>query len=72
MATKIDKAQYQAAQEKLAKIDAVVDDGGVVQAADTARLFPGRPELHTATTYAHAAEALGLEQDTDGEWYAAQ
>lgn len=63
--------QYQAAEEVLAKIDAVVGDGGIIQASDMARLFPGRPTLHTATTYARAAEALGLELDADGEWYVA-
>ena len=63
------KAQYQAAEGILEKLDAVAN-GGVIQAIDAQKLMPhSQPTWHETQTYSLAAKRLGLEQDADGEWY---
>lgn len=64
--------RYEAAEEVLAKLDEVVDAGGIIQASDAARIMPhAQPTWHEAQTYETAARRLGLEMDEDGEWYVA-
>lgn len=71
MTTAISRAQYEAAAGVQAKLDAVADEGGIIQAADARRIMPhAQPTWHETQTYATAAERLGLRQDADGEWYA--
>lgn len=66
------RAQYQAAAEIIETLDAATDESGILQAEDALRIMPrSQPTWHEAQTYATAARRLGLEQDEDGEWYAA-
>jgi len=53
---------------RLDELGAAADEGGMIQAIDMVRLFPGEPEKHTTTSMRRAAAWSGISAEDYDSW----